>query len=301
MAVFDNGLKFIREDPDLDPDHKNKLISEVNRSRSPGQTIRWIKALMIFQNPSFGQQTLSVRLETAKALLEGVQKKKQGNFSLLLEIFLPQIGMGAFDHETNDFPSLILDRIRGEVFLGIKALLVELIIRSPGNRPRDIQAGDYRAGLHHPDNIFKGRLLMFLEAKFKEEGLLIAIQEFGRLTPPPSIALLATFRSLLSNYPGIVERMGSINLGPGGASSLDPLNLPSKAKIREYGYRPPGWRWIDRAEIIGEGLLRREEEGLQRRLWKPEQEKAPEIVFPRVRLTLIAEVLKKQTLNKIQF
>ena len=294
MPVFVEALKFIQEDPGLNPAGKDRLISEIRRSKTPGQTIRWIKALMLFRKPSFEQSAILVRLETVKALIEGVKNRGQGNFSNLLEVFLPGMGSRAFVPEIDAFPSLIVDRIRGEEFPGIKTFLVELLFRSPGAPPSDIQPDDYRAGLHHPDEPLKGRILMLLEQKFKAEGLLAAARELGRITPPPSVFFFGTLRSLLSRYPNIVERLESIDIRPEGRLFPDRIELPSKARPREEGARFPGWRWRDRAEIIREGLLRREAEGLQKRLWNPEEGKAPEIGFPRDRLALITVANKNR-------
>jgi len=189
-------IQYIRQKSVVSEEQKISLINMLyNHSNNFGSLCGWIKSLNVLASKTFRELLSFERIEVVKMLIQGAEESiSKDTFGRLVEIF--------FGRESI-LSGAILNQLQKEKEYRVKALLVQLLFHFCNRPIEGSSVGDYLAGLHNRDEIFRCKILHFLYAYYGGEALPLILKEATNIIPPPSLFFCMTLNHYLRLHPEI--------------------------------------------------------------------------------------------------
>jgi hypothetical protein len=148
--------------------------------------------------------------------------------------------------------------------------MVELLLSLPAGSPVGLQPKDYRAGLHHADDLVRCRTLLTLHREFGSEGLLVVLREIDLVGTTPSLFFRGTLGHLFRQHPELIENPEMRSMY--GSKLKDLLQMDALKRLKEPpdGIRYPSRRLAYRLSCTADGFpdnptsIKEEKEGALR-------------------------------------
>ena len=186
-------IRYIREETVIREEQKISLIHMLYKhSNNLDSLFRWIRSLNIFASETYQELLSFERVGAVKALIWCAEERLSNDtFVKLVEIFFGGVLL---------FPKAVLSKLQKETEYPVKALMIQLLLFSDcpieGSRLED-----YLPGLHHRDDLFRCKILLFLYKHYSGEALPFILQEAIKINPPPSVFFYMTLNHYLRLHP----------------------------------------------------------------------------------------------------
>ncbi len=191
-------LQSIRKERALSEEQKISLTRLLYKHSNHFDSLcRQIKSLTLFASETYHGLLGFERMECVKTLIRGIEAKiSNDTFLKLVEIFFGKV---------LNFSKTILIGLKKENEKDIKALMVQLLLHFHHSPVEGSSLSDYLSGLHHPDELFRCKILHFLHKHYGGEALSAILQEAIKIAPPPSLFFSMTLNHYLRLHPEIMQ------------------------------------------------------------------------------------------------
>jgi hypothetical protein len=200
------AIRCTREDKALSDHQKEGLIYLLNTHPSTYPAVyRWIRVLSLFVSDSFDGSLFSEKLKILHTLLEVLRERRPDHVLWeLLSIFYGKEGTLLDSGRIIPFPFIdqVLERSRKEERRSLREKWLELLICCGSEPPPGSALGDYIPGLHHPDEMFRCKVLRLLYRHFGATALSVVLNETPKIKPPPTPLFYGTLCHFLRLHPG---------------------------------------------------------------------------------------------------
>lgn len=257
MSFRTETIKFIQEETNLSPAKKEALVKLVNgHQNNLLKLARWIRACSLFTQPSFGGLLVFQRLEMIRWVREGlgITGSSLNSFERILAIFFSKSMRAGRKHGYSAFAFCALARLRDETHLKVKAALVELLLSLPAGPLIGMKAKDYRAGLHHSDELVRCQTLVVLHRDFGAKGLLLALTEVDIFNRMPSLFFRGALRHLICQYPELLGNPDIRIIFDNRLKNLLRIGRLESPREQSESMGYPGWRLAYRLTCSAEAL-----------------------------------------------
>jgi hypothetical protein len=238
-------IRLIHNEDRIPPEKRGALIklAQMNPDYT-ARTIRWILALLDLTSSNYWSLLCFQKEEIVRCMADGFGggRVNQACFRRTLFVLLGDRPGSTEAEACRSLSGVILDKLREENQVEVKALMIELLIRNPEGFPEEIMPEDLCVGLHHPDEVVRSRTLMTLHERFGSKGLRIALREIDNLTGTPSVVFFGTLRHLVRKHP---ELMWEADCRSSLVQKVRSFMHMGNAEWEEEGsvtLFPPAWR-----------------------------------------------------------
>jgi hypothetical protein len=189
-------IQYIRQKTVISEEQKISLMHMLYKhSNNFDSLCRLIKSLNMFSSEVFQELLSFEKAEIVKTLIQGVEERiSNDTLGKLVEIFF---GKASY------FLKVVLSELQKETECQVRALMTQLIFHFKSYPIEGSRSEDYLSGLHHPDELFRCKILNFLYKHYGGEALPLILKEAINIIPPPSLFFYMTLNHYLRLHPEI--------------------------------------------------------------------------------------------------
>ena len=187
-------IQYIRQKTVISEEQKISLMNMLYKhSNNFDSLCSWIKSLNVFASETYQELLSFERMEVVRTLIRGVEEKiPNDTFGKLVEIFFVKI---------SHFSEVVLIRLQKETEYQVRALMTQLLFHISNCPIEGSRLEDYLAGLHHRDELFRCKTLLFLYKHYGGKALPLILQEVIKIIPSPSLSFYMTLNHYLRLHP----------------------------------------------------------------------------------------------------
>ncbi len=187
-------IRYIREKTVISEEQKISIIQMLYKhSNNFDSLCRYLKSLNMLASETYQELLSFERVEVIKTLMRGIEEKTSNDtFGKLVEIFFG---------EARNFSGIVLIKLQKESGCKAKALMAQLLLHFSDCPVEGSTLQDYLPGLHHRDELFRCKTLLFLYKYYGGEALPLILEEAVKIIPPPSLLFYMTLNHYLRLHP----------------------------------------------------------------------------------------------------
>ena len=187
-------IRYVREETVISEQQKLFLIQMLYKhSNNFDSLCSWIKSLNVLASETYQELLNFERIEVVRTLIRGAEARTSNDtLARLVDIFFG---------EAQNFPEVVLIRLQKEKECQVRALMSQLLLHFYNYPIEGSSLEDYLPGLHHTNELFRCKTLLFLYKHYGGEALPLILQEAIKIIPPPSLIFYMTLNHFLRLHP----------------------------------------------------------------------------------------------------